>query len=686
MCTPGCECNPDYVVSENGKCVKLDDCPDYLRCNDRNATFKDCPNPCPGTCDFPGRVPCNKACLKTGCECKTDYYLNDEKKCVKLQDCPGAKACSVNETFMFCKVDCPSNYCAADDSRATVACSAPFPCGSGCSCKGDYYRSREDGRCILFSDCPPIKCTRPNEEYCARPPPCIFDKCTDIGQPNKCDWPYPNRPQCICKPGYYRNENDICVYGCRCKSGYILSDTNGICIKVEECPDVGCNGDPNAIVTVCPWPCPSTCESPNAGSYGYTCDPVGCQCKPGFILADNSGKCILPKACKCGNPCGANGTFSECAYRCPNQYCPRDDSQLKVACKPGRPCASGCLCKPYYLRKSYKDNSCVLASDCTPVKCTRPYEVWDPCASECLAENCNDLITVPECYPDPKNCQPQCVCCKGYYRNKSGICVHKKDCQCRSTCAVPNPPDCPFIQPSETNVDDCNCQAGYVLSEVGGKCIKIGECPRDQSCNGDPHARIKENPFPCPSTCESPNATPCKRKSDPIGCECEPGYLKSETGRCVLPDDCKGGNPCGENGTFVTCKYSCITNYCPIDDSRAIVVCEVYPIAACFSGCACRLNYKRRSREDPTCILSSECCPVNCTRPKEVWNPCPSDCGSEYCEAVDSPPAVCNTLVLNCNPRCVCEKNYFRNDDDVCVSTNECRKLNKWKKHHTKGL
>lgn len=66
-----------------------------------------------------------------------------------------------------------------------------------------------------------------------------------------------------------------------------------------------------------------------------------------------------------GNPCGDNGTFTECAFRCPNQFCPEDDSQVKVACKPGRPCPSGCGCKPYYLRKSYDDDTCILASDCS---------------------------------------------------------------------------------------------------------------------------------------------------------------------------------------------------------------------------------------------------------------------------------------------------------------------------------
>lgn len=31
----------------------------------------------------------------------------------------------------------------------------------------------------------------------------------------------------------------------------------------------------------------------------------------------------------------------------------------------------------------------------------------------------------------------------------------------------------------------------------------------------------------------------CKRECDPIGCECESGYILSD-GKCIYPDDCEG--------------------------------------------------------------------------------------------------------------------------------------------------
>ncbi|KAI8420772.1 hypothetical protein MSG28_007985 [Choristoneura fumiferana] len=108
---------------------------------------------------------------------------------------------------------------------------------------------------------------------------------------------------------------------------------------------------------------------------------------------------------------------------------------------------------------------------------------------------------------------------------------------CRPTCEVPNAKVCPRI----CVIDGCECKPGYILSARGGKCVQIEECPQtNATCNGDPNAVIKANPFPCPSTCASPNALPvCTKLGPTVGCECKPGYIKSDdSGKCILPTEC----------------------------------------------------------------------------------------------------------------------------------------------------
>ncbi|KAL4707298.1 hypothetical protein ACJJTC_019836 [Scirpophaga incertulas] len=125
---------------------------------------------------------------------------------------------------------------------------------------------------------------------------------------------------------------------------------------------------------------------------------------------------------------------------------------------------------------------------------------------------------------------------------------------------------------------------------------------------------------------------------------------------------------CPNNETFVECTF-CRNDRCPRTDSRVRLACK--PPRPCPSGCACKLNYKRNASGQ--CVLASDCPPVTCTRPNEVWSPCPFDCKSEYCDAVDQGSVVCNTLLLNCQPKCVCKENYFRGKNEICISADECR-------------
>ncbi|XP_048003668.1 zonadhesin-like isoform X3 [Leguminivora glycinivorella] len=747
----GCECKPGYVLSgPRGICIKIEDCPkgNNVSCNgDPNAEIMAFPPPCPSTCKLPNGLPgCLKLGPDVGCVCKPGYIKDDHDKCILPKNCPGGNPCGANETFVSCKIkDCPKDYCPVDDNSVTMICDPVYPCPSGCVCKLNYKRkSKEDDRCICSSDCPPVECTRPNEVWNPCPSACLRENCDDVNdQPTTCNTLVHNcDPRCICTKGHFRNASGICIpakkcpinqpcsdpnairkkcavhesckatcavpnskkcpkiciiNGCECKPGYVLSGPRGICIKIEDCPkgnNVSCNGDPNAEIMAFPPPCPSTCKLPNGlpGCKKFSPD-VGCVCKPGYIKDDHD-KCILPKNCPGGNPCGANETFVSCKIKdCPKDYCPVDDNSVTMICDPVYPCPSGCVCKLNYKRKSKEDDRCILSSDCPPVECTRPNEVWNPCPSACLRENCDDVNDQPTtCNTLVHNCDPRCICTEGHFRNASGICVPAEECpnfqpkscddpnaervecapdpSCRSTCSTPNP-----SKPCKLNcaIDNCVCKRGFVLSKKGGKCIPVNQCPKDKPCNGDSNAYIIANPPPCPSTCDSPNASYfCRRAAPPVACQCKDGLIKATyDGKCIKPDECPGGNPCGANETFVSCKIKdCPKDYCPVDDNSVTMICD--PVYPCPSGCVCKLNYKRKSKEDDRCICSSDCPPVECTRPNEVWNPCPSACLRENCDDVNDQPITCNTLVHNCDPRCICTKGHFRNASGICIPAKKC--------------
>ncbi|XP_013174037.1 PREDICTED: zonadhesin-like isoform X3 [Papilio xuthus] len=774
-CKPNvtCQCKPSYVLSPNGDCILPQDCP-APKCGG-NATIVACASSCPSTCQTLNPQSCTAQCNPNSCQCNSSYILSKPKgECILPVDCPGGSPCSQNETFVACNIRCPNSYCPVDDRQGILICDPPRPCPSGCSCKLNYKRkSMKDPRCILAEECPPVKCTRPNEEWNTCPTSCLKENCEDLKITNTACKPSRTncQPRCACKEGFYRNASRICVpasecfpsntcdipdeckatcaepnpkncpyqsatknvEGCKCKPGFVLSDKNGECIRIEECPaESGCNGDNNAFITKCPPPCPSTCESPNEVPCKKSCLPVGCKCKDGFILSKLNGICIKPDNCTGGNPC-KNGAFTSCNNKCPYNYCPIDDSPPDYNCTAPNPCRSGCICRFNHRKKSVSDEQCILASDCPPVNCTRPNEVWDSCPSACLNEGCENAGKKPPvCNTLILNCQPRCVCKPKTYRDKNNVCVPVDQCpappvvcgenevetcnfdddystevsvckptcnckenysrdsngkcvpdrpvcslktcdvptECRRTCAEPNPKNCSYEEVSE-NQNGCKCKPGYILLDKSGKCVKIQNCPSDLSCNGDANAVVSQCPSPCPSTCSAPNEILCKKSCLDVGCKCKEGFILSKlNGICIPPEKCKGGNPCGKNATFSSCSNRCSYNYCPKDDSPPNYNCAL-PYR-CPSGCVCNLNYRRKSIDDRQCILASECPPVNCTRPNEVFDSCPSDCLQERCEDAGKDPVPCNTFVLNCQPKCVCKANTFRNKDNICVPVSKC--------------
>ncbi|XP_075975762.1 uncharacterized protein LOC142976364 isoform X1 [Anticarsia gemmatalis] len=318
--------------------------------------------------------------------------------------------------------------------------------------------------------------------------------------------------------------------------------------EFNETGSVGCNGDPRAIEKRCPNPCPSTCDSPETIPCDKECEPLGCECEPGLLINPETGKCVYAEDCPGGYPCKENEGFVNCKIDCPQFFCPVDESR-NVYCNASLPCRSGCACKINYRRVSLENDTCILASDCPPVECTRPNEVWDECPnlSQCFFGKCADrMLQDYDCKPLLQNCQPQCVCKRDTFRNFSDICVPASECppycttpdDCLRTCASPSPPSC-YYHPAETNEFGCNCIDGYLLAHYGGECIKVEDCPDDVPCNGDPNARPKQCPPTRPASCKSPNAFWGEEKCEALGCECKPGYIISDkTGKCILIKEC----------------------------------------------------------------------------------------------------------------------------------------------------
>nr|XP_053605938.1 keratin-associated protein 10-2-like [Plodia interpunctella] len=281
-----------------------------------------------------------------------------------------------------------------------------------------------------------------NEVYSDCKRVCPPQTCESLGRAYICDGQGvpPCEPGCNCIDGHYRDSNNVCVLekdcnpdrkctpGCDCIDGY-LRDANNTCIHNEKCPP-----EKKEVHTDCKIVCPpQTCVELYIKIACIKDPPCesGCDCVEGY-RRDENGKCIPTNKCPgvSNTLCGLNETRVDCAYRCPSQNCPADDSLIQIACKPGWPCSPGCACKDGYRRISDDDDTCVLASDCPRVECTRPNEVWDSCSSDCLDKKCND-DQQSNC--ESSGCVPTCVCKKNFCRDYDDNCVSTKHCGNGST-------------------------------------------------------------------------------------------------------------------------------------------------------------------------------------------------------------------------------------------------------------
>ncbi|XP_073958047.1 zonadhesin-like isoform X2 [Choristoneura fumiferana] len=668
----GCDCQDGFVYDENvQKCVKPSQC--TKQCKKPHERYSACfLGECiPKTCNDLGKpIACPSIAdpCAGGCICEEGYVRDCNGDCIEKIKCPSCggdpnaqsgcgnpcgKTCDsrgVNKSELFCPQYCETN---------------------GCDCRPGFLLDTDAKKCVPEKSCPkPNQCKKPNERYsdCLLGE-CVPKTCDDLGKPIACpDVAGPCGGGCICTKGFVRN-------------------SNGDCIDKLTCPS--CGGDPNAQ-SGCGNPCGKTCDSRGVNKSELICPQYcntnGCDCRPGFLLDTDAKKCVPEKSCPKSSQCkGRNEVYSSCpAGQCGPKTC---DNLINPAPCPRviPPCPGGCICQEGYLRDS--NGTCIEKNKC-PKQCKKPNERYTDCLlGECVPKTCDDLGKPIACATVAAPCAGGCICAEGFVRNKNGDCIDKFKCPscggdpnaqsgcsnpCGKTCASRAPNVAQIACPLYCEYNGCDCKKGFLLDTDSNKCVPENSCPKPSQpqCKG-PHEVYNSCPIgQCgPKTCDNLiNPPPCPRIIPPCpgGCICKEGYLRDSNGICIEKNKCPQ-LACSSNQTYVSCSVNCPDKYCPENDQPQ-PVCD--PPRNCPPGCTCKINYKLN--KSGQCILASECPPINCTRQNEEYNSCPSDCSTDRCEDADTPPAVCNTLLLNCQPKCVCKKNHYRNQDGLCVPAKDC--------------
>ncbi|XP_048005217.1 inducible metalloproteinase inhibitor protein-like [Leguminivora glycinivorella] len=146
---------------------------------------------------------------------------------------PGDHSCDKGEVYIVCGPSCPKTC----ESRGDTCKLCSQQCVKGCFCANDTFRA-QDGSCVTQEQCPPRACTGENEVFDECPPTCPrTEKCENLWSKKLCEEKNCCTPQCRCKPGFYRNEQNQCI-------------SSQECIKKDGGESAGPEALPNAAALV----------------------------------------------------------------------------------------------------------------------------------------------------------------------------------------------------------------------------------------------------------------------------------------------------------------------------------------------------------------------------------------------------------------------------------------------------
>ncbi|XP_063621693.1 zonadhesin-like [Cydia splendana] len=586
-----------------------------------------------------------------------------------------ALTCPAHEEYSSCiQSGCTAKNCSQLGKPVPCIRIDPKYCIKGCICKKGYLRNAK-GICVPEDQCKTQPCPA-NEVYSS----CINGgcgpwNCSQIDKPRTCV------------------DRVNCIQGCVCKQGWLRAG-NGTCVPKDQCR-TKCGL--NEVYSDCPNPCPP--RKCNLKDALFKCkappklgDP---ECQPGCICAKNyyrnaTGSCVLKENCDKPLKCPKNEQYDPCPKICPPQkcginpaliLCPRNPEYGDPNCKPG------CICKDLELPFNKFSAKCGLN------------EVYSDCPNPCPPRKCNLKDAVFKCKAPPKpgdpECKPGCICAKNYYRNATGSCVLKKNCEKPLKCPKNEQYDpCPKICPPQKcgvnpalilclpnpEYGDPNCKPGCICKDLevrndAGQCVPKDKCPK---CTGQ-----NEYWEPCIQGCSNqicgsigqkyfcPFQEGCKS-----GCRCKPGFYRKDIGSpCSLTEEqcTKGKCPPGEK--WNTCPaIKCDADYCAKNKDSPKwcpigIVCDP-------PRCTCEIN-KKRDRKTGKCIPVADCPPFPCPC-NEEYRVCPPPCPGESCFASitgpllgQCPPIEPGTI---CTPQCRCCEGYSRNDNKTCIPSEDCIK------------
>ncbi|CAH1644195.1 unnamed protein product [Spodoptera littoralis] len=655
-CKPGCRCINGHARDENGECIPREQCPGY--CGEHAIYHDGSSEICrPLDCSQVG-FPINCTDVEPGCICDYGYVRNSFGECVPMRDC---ESCGGDDnSWSGCGVNC-GKHC-SDVFNITRPC--PKICyPNACDCKDGFYYDENQKSCV-----PREECTKP----CGKDE--VFSKCTnDDCTPKNCSqlgFPMP----CL------KSDSTRCTKGCICKEGFVRAD-NGTCIPKKDCPS--CGGDPHAE-SGCGVNCGRYCSNYNETDIvcPAICNTNGCDCKKGYVVDDNTGKCVRPSHCvSCkGDHHAEPGCDQDCSERCPGPK-PDDCVCYKDSCK----CKDGYVYDP-------KAKKCVRVKSCKP-PCGK-HEVLSNCSNGgCGPWTCDDVGFPTGCVKmDQKYCKVGCVCEEGYVR-QNGTCIPATECPscggdpnaeagCGGNCGrlCSNYKDGNVSCTAECQRNACDCKKQYVYDEEQQKCVHPKQCKK--RCTGKNEEYVS-CPQTCPpQTCESIGKIyhcpmiKIDEKDCKGACRCKEGFYRNKIGECISEKECK---KCPGLHEYYSCGGAC-DNVCETIHKQNQTHCPIIN-KQCNRKCYCEKGYARDKNN--TCIPIKECPKQPRCKENEIFSNCTNGgCDARNCSQLGQPVPCVKLNPDDCIKGCICKEGYLRASNGTCVPKDKCDNCNRPHEHY----